>query len=124
MDVMLDFSQKVSFVRYINNAVLATRFTIRADVLPMDGVEEIDIDISLAKIKFWYETVVSRSVVFGRHNEMAWATLLDDDGKPRVTNTLMVTPDEPNDDHLASLMQSKMAALSKGRILFPCVRLK
>lgn len=124
MDVALDYNQKVSLVRFLDKAVVPTRFTIRADVLPLDGVTDLDIDISLAKIKFWFETIVSRSIVFCRSNLVALDMLLDADGKARVTNHLMICPEEPHDDHLAALMQSKMTALSKGRIAFGCIRIR
>jgi len=124
MEISLDYTQKMSFVRYLDNTLIPARFTVRADVMPTEGVDDLDIDISFAKIKFWCETIVSRSIVFSRNNLMALDMLLDADGKPRLTNNLMITPDEPNDDHFAAVLQSKMTALAKGKIVFGCVRIE
>jgi hypothetical protein len=97
---------------------------MRAEVFASDKAREIDFDITFAKIKFWLETVVSRSVAFARSNSNAMNMLVDEHGTPKVVNHLMVTPFEPTDEHLAVLFQSKMGALSNGTIEFGSIRVE
>jgi hypothetical protein len=122
VNVLIDFTQKVSMVRMMGNAIAPARFTIKAEVLPSPDAREIDFDIAFAKIKFWFETVVSRTIVFCRSNTLALAMFTDSDGKPLVINHLMISPHEPTDEHLGAVFQSKMSALSGGTMNFGVVR--
>lgn len=123
--VLIDFTQKVNVVRFLGNELQPVQLTIKAEVLPNPEMEEIDFDVAFAKIKFWFETIVSRSVICSRTNAMAFGMLLDaETGRPRLTNHLMFTPFEPREEHLGMLFQSKMAALSGGTIMFGCVRVQ
>lgn len=124
MDVAIDFSCNVSLIRYLDATLVPVRFTLHAELLPTDDVEDIDLDIGFAKIKFWFDSIVSRCVVCSHTNLLAIDMLFDDEGNPRLTNHLMITPEEPNDDHLAVLLQSKMTALAKQKILFGCIRIE
>ena len=104
--------------------MIPCHLTIRAEVLPSEEAEEIDFDITFGKIKFWFETIVSRSVVFCRSNKTAIDMMLQDGNRPRMMNHMMITPFEPTDEHLAVLFQSKMEALSEGKINFGCIRVE
>jgi hypothetical protein len=122
INVLIDFTQKVSMVRMMGNAIAPARLTIKAEVLPSPNAKEIDFDIAFAKIKFWFETVVSRTIVFCRSNSLALAMFTDTDGKSLVINHLMISPHEPTDEHLGAIFQSKMSALSDGTMNFGVVR--
>jgi hypothetical protein len=123
VNVIIDFTQKVSFVRMMGNVLTPTRLTIKAEVLPSPNAKDIDFDISFAKIKFWFETVVSRTVVFCRNNTTALGMFIDDEGRSVVINHLMISPNEPTDEHLGALFQSKMQALSGGTMAFGLMRI-
>lgn len=118
VNVIIDFSHKINLVRFIGDTVVPARLKMRAEVFASESAQEIDFDITFAKIKFWFETVVARSVAFSRSNITAMGMLVNELGKPRLVNHLMVTPFEPTDEHLAVLFQAKMAALSKHTIEF------
>ena len=124
VNIIIDFSHKVSLVRFLGDTMVPARLKMRAEVFASETAQEIDFDITFAKIKFWFETVVSRSVAFSRTNSTAMNMLVNELGKPRVVNHLMVTPFEPTDEHLAVLFQSKMGALSKHTIEFGGVRVE
>jgi len=124
VNVTIDFSHRISMIRYLGNSMAPVRLKMRAEVFPSETAAEIDFDITFGKIKFWFETVVARSIVFCRTNSTAMEMLLTDMGKPKVVNHLMVTPFEPTDEHLAVLFQSKMGAFAKGLIEFGCVRVE
>ena len=122
VNVLIDYTHTVSIVRMLGNAIGPARLTIKAQVLPSQDAESIDFDIAFAKVKFWFETVVARAVIFGRDNHPALAMFTDESGKARVVNYLMITPSEPTDEHLGALFQSKMTALSGGLMEFGVVR--
>jgi hypothetical protein len=122
VNVVIDFSTEVNLVRIIGNAFIPARLKVRAEVLPTKNATEIDFDITFAKIKFWFDTIVSRTIVFSRSNASALSMVTDDEGKPTVLNQLMIAPHEPTDEHLGALFQAKMAALSGGTMEFGAVR--
>lgn len=124
INVVIDFTQKVSLIRYLGNSLLPSSLSIRAEVIPSDTAQEIDFDVTFAKIKFWFETIVARSVVFCRTNETAIGMMISEEGRPKIANHMMITPFEPSDEHLACIFQSKMSALSGGTIDFGYVRIK
>lgn len=123
-NVIIDFTHRVSLIRFRNDLIVPSRLKIRAEVFASETAQEIDFDVTFAKIKFWFETVVARAVVFSRSNARAMDMLLNEAGQPRIVNHLMVTPYEPTDEHLAVLFQSKMAALSNGTVEFGGVRVE
>ncbi len=125
ISITLDFVEKVTITRFLSGSLIPSNIFIRAEVLPTNKVEEIDFDITFSKIKFWFENIVAKSVIFCKHNKMAAKMMLNTkNGHPNTMNHLMITPHEPTDDHLATLLQSKMAALSAGKIEFGCVRIR
>jgi hypothetical protein len=123
VNVVIDFSHKVNLIRFLGSGMAPVRLKLRAEVFPKEDAEEIDFDITFAKVKFWFETVVARSIVYCHTNKIAHEMLLRN-GKPRVINHLMVTPFEPTDEHLAVLFQAKLSALSRGTMEFGCVRVE
>jgi hypothetical protein len=122
VNVLIDFTQRVSLIRMLGNALAPARLTIKAEVLPSPEARDIDFDISFAKIKFWFDTIVTRSIVFCRNNTTAFAMFTEPDGKSRIINHLMISPHEPTDEHLGAVFQSKMTALSGGTMNFGVVR--
>ena len=123
--VVIDYSQKVNIVRFIGNELQPAQITIKAEVMPNPESKEIDFDVAFAKIKFWFDNVVSRSVVCSRTNATALKMLIDaESGAPMLINRLMFTPYEPRDEHLGVLFQAKMEALSSGSFHFGCVQVQ
>ncbi len=122
--VVIEYTQDVSITRFMGSSLVPCRLSITADVMPFEGVEEVDFDVAFAKIKFWFETIISRCVICSRLNATGLSMILKEDGSPKLTNHLMFTPYEPTDEHLAVLFQSKMTALSAGMFQFGCVKVK
>src|ERR1700759_1934129 len=100
VNVLIDFSQRVNVVRMLGNALTPARLTIKAEVLPSQDARDIDFDVAFSKVKFWFETVVSKTVIFGRDNLTARTMFTDSDGRARIINQLMMTPHQPTDEHL------------------------
>lgn len=123
-DVLIDFEHEVTTVRLVDNMLLPSRLKIRCEVYPSKDPKRNDFDFAFNKIRFWLDTVVARAVVFGRSNDNAAEIMLDDHGRNRTANPLMLCPDEPTDDHFAMLLQAKMTALSAGAMEFGSVEVR
>lgn len=123
-DVLIDFEAEVSTVRLVDNLFLPSRLRLRCEVRPALDPAESDFDLAFCKIRFWLDTVVARSVAFGRANEHAARIMLDENGRNRTQNNLMLCPNEPTDDHLATLFQAKMTALAAGSMEFGSVEVR
>lgn len=121
---MVDFKHSFTLVRVLGNTIVPARMKMRAEVIPAEDAQEIDFNITFIKTKFWLDNVVAKSVAFSHENALGWSMMLDSEKKPRFTNTLMITPYEPTDDHLAVLLQAKMAAFSGGKLEFGCIRVE
>ncbi len=123
--VLIDFEFEVKLVRMVENILIPSKLSVRASVLPgEDNSSDQEMDAAFTKIKFWFDNLVGRSVAFARENAAAIAMLVGDDGANRSGNMLMITPDDPSDEHLAVLFQAKMAALAAGALEFGPVTVK
>jgi hypothetical protein len=122
--LFINFHLETKITRCHGNTLIPSRLILRADVDPAADVEEEDLSLSLAKVKFWFENIVSKSIAFSTDNEAALEMFVGPDGMNRTGNLLMTTPGEPNDEVLATLFQAKMTALSNGAIFYPFVEVK
>lgn len=122
--VLIDFEFEVKLVRMVENVLLPSKLAVRVNVIPSDESTDEDIEAAFTKIKFWMDNLVGRSVAFARNNAAAVAMVIGADGNNRTGNMLMVTPDDPSDEHLAVLFQAKMSALAAGALEFGAVTVK
>jgi hypothetical protein len=124
INLIIDLEYDIKLVRLIGNTFVSSNINIQAEVIPHSDLDQEDFEIALSKCRFWLETIASRCVVFFRDNELALEMLIDENGKNRCSNYIMLTPFEPTDDHLAGLMQSKLTALANKTMTFGSVRIK
>ena len=122
--LFINFHLEARITRVVENVIIPTRLSLRADVDPFEDAEESDLSLALSKIKFWFENVVSKAVAFSADNDTAMEMFVDETGRNRTGNLLMTTPGEPNDEVLATLFQAKMTALANGAMFFPFVEVK
>ncbi len=122
--LFISFSIDTKITRVTGNTLIPSKISIRADVNPTEDADEVDLNLALSKIKFWYESLVTKSIAFNQCNEHAMAMFIDPTGKNRTSNLLMLTPGDPTDEVLAALFQAKMTALANGAIEFGLVEVK
>ena len=115
--ILMSFNTEVEIVRIIGTSMTPTFIKIKTDLFPAEGAEE-KLGPALAKIKYWFDNIVNRSVVFSGSNAELSALLVNEEGGNRLENNYLMTPGEPTDDLLATLFQAKMAALSKDALQF------
>lgn len=124
INVLIDFEHQVNLIRIINKTFMPSSISIKAEILPSEDTDDEDYEVAFAKIRFWFENVVSRSIAFSKFNKDALEMLVTKEGHNNTGNLLMVTPSEPTDETLAILFQAKMTALSSGKIMFGAVEVK
>lgn len=109
---------KFKTVRIVDNIITAHVNTLKAEVMINESTTEQELNVALEKIHFWFDNIVSTAIMFCRDNEFAIDMMFDDDGKQRTGNFPMVLPDDPTDDHIAMVFQSKMNALGGNSVMF------
>jgi len=118
-----EFSLKIT--RIINNLVLPSTLKFKMEFIAMDEIEEEDIDHAFTKMRYWIDNIANKSVVFCHDNEVAVQMFIDTEKSiPRIGNTLMITADEPDDQHLAAIFQAKLQALSGDVLAFGPVEVR
>lgn len=122
--LLISYSVETRLVRVSGDMVYPAKLQIRADVQPSEECSEHDLNLALTKIKFFYDSLVTKSIVFSADNENALRMFVDDAGKNRTGNLIMLTPGEPTDEVLAAVFQAKMTALANGAIEFGVVEVK
>jgi len=122
-DVMISFEQEITMVRLMEDHFLPSQISIKAQIYPLKGSNDQDLEIAFQKVSFWLDNVVSRCIAFKRSNEAAQKMLISE-GKNNSSNMLMLTPEEPTDEMMAILFQAKMTALSEHKIAFGSVEIK
>lgn len=121
-ELYLHYKQKFKASRIIENIIYPTRFKIESDLwLDMDELPQKDkdynINLALIKINFWLTQILDNSIIFSKNNSFASKLFLND-GKPITENIMVICPNDPTDDHLAMLLQSKLTSLSKEYVIF------
>ena len=124
LEVFTAMNFEVKLTRVIDNILVPSLLKFTADFEPHDDTTEDDIDRSFAKIRYWLDNIVSRCLVFSHDNDAALAMFIDENGHPRTGNVVMLTPDEPDDQHLCALFQAKLTALSGLTIEFGPMEVK
>ncbi len=112
-DTVISHGCRISLIRFMNNRLVPTSFTLDLTLEFSADFEQDDLDFALDKFEYWIENHVNDCVAVAYDNEMAFSMLLEGHSV-RVGNTLMITPTEPDDIGLLMVLASKMNAFSKG----------
>jgi len=107
--LFIHYNFSFSMCRIIENVLVPSNFKVKAEVNIM---EDSMVEIALRKINYWLNNMVSGCIVISANNSVGFRAVLNDDNTPRLQNALMITPDEPTDDFLCVLLQSKLQALA------------
>jgi hypothetical protein len=103
------FEFKLKIIRVLDGMLIPSTIKFKAEFIAEDG----DLDFTFRKIDFWLNNVVDHCIAFAHDDTTSIAMFIDDAaGKRRAGNVLMLTPNEPNDQHLAAIIQAKLQALS------------
>lgn len=119
-DTHVHYTFKTSMVRLIQGHLLPSFFAVKVEV---EFMEPTQIPLALRKIEYWLDNYMSRAVAFASDDEVGYQMFLDDKKAPRLYNYLMITPDDPTDEHLAMILQSKLQALSGGAMAVGMIEL-
>ncbi len=111
--VFIHYTFKVSINRLVETLLVPSTLNVKCEVEIIDGEK---LDLALRKIEYWMDYYVDHAIVVCAGNTTGFQMILDDKNTPRLQNSIMVTPDEPTDDHLAMIFQSKLQALAAGSL--------
>lgn len=127
-ELFVSFNLEFKAIRVIGSRMIPTTWKLRTEVLYDDEHEDDDAylfntKIALAKIKFWFDNFIDGSVLMDRGNDWAQRAFLSEEGQQSVENHIVLFPDEPTDQLLAEVFQSKMNALGGNFLTFGLVEL-
>ncbi len=118
-EVYTHFTFKIKVVRVIENILVPSSIHFKMEFMTMETAEENQIDLAFSKMRYWLDNVVSKSVIFSHENADAIKMFIDEEnGTPRLGNVIVLTPHEPDDQHLAAIFQSKLQALANSTMVF------
>ena len=122
--LFISLTLETKIVRVIGASVVPSKLVIKADVSPVEDMSDEEMTLAMTKIRFWFDNIVQKCIVFSYDNEIAMAMLINEEGRNRTSNVLMITPGEPNDEVLATVFQAKLCALSSEKITFALMEVK
>lgn len=117
LDFFISYSLDLKFIRLFNNIIQPSIIHITAGIDRQEHSTDHDIELGMAKIKYWFDHIVSKSIAFSQSNSSAMEMFLDDNNSNRTGNLFLMVPEEPTDELLAATFQAKMNALSKGKFI-------
>lgn len=121
-ELFMTFVMDVKLIRMIGNVLVPTHLTISANLERCEGFSDYDMELGITKCRYWLEHVVSKTIAFNKENITAIDMFTDEETQvTRVGNMFMLTPDEPRDEVIGALIQSKMNALSKGAFIVEAI---
>jgi hypothetical protein len=124
-EIYTHFVFEIKIVRVIENILVPSTLKFEMEFIPMDTAEENHIERAFNKMRWWLDNVISKSIVFSHENSAAIQMFIDEEvGHTRVGNVLVVTPEEPDDQHLAAIFQAKLQALAGAAMAFGPVKVK
>lgn len=120
----ISFNTEAKIVRVLDNTIYPSRLSIRAEIDPHEDATEQVLAQVMGKIRFWFDSLVAKSIAFAFDNETALTMFIDGEGRNRTGNLIMITPGDPTDEVLAAVFQAKMTALANGMVEFGLVEVK
>lgn len=116
-DLFIMLALEVKLMRFIGNVLVPSTLVMNVAVDRGSEADDNDVELALAKWRYWLENVVTKSIAFCRDNSQAIDILLDDNGVNRTGNLFLLTPEEPSDELLGTLFQAKFNALGADNLL-------
>lgn len=113
--IFMTFVTNFKLIRMINSTLIASHIDISATIERNENFGDYDVELAITKTRYWLEHIVSKTVAFSKHNDTAIDMFTDQETQAtRLGNLFLIAPDEPHDEILAALIQSKMQAFSRG----------
>lgn len=123
-ETIVTFRFEVEMIRMVGSHLMPSIIEITSDIDILDGTDDEDAEVAMMKVRYWFDTYVTRCIAFAASNAAAAAMFLDENGVNRTGNNFMATPLEPSDQHLSAIFQAKMNALGDGKMLFSHIQIR
>ena len=115
--IFVSFALRVKLIRLLGQQLIPTDFSLSMSLARGEDVEDSAVELGIEKIRYWFENIASKTIAISYANPTALSMLLDEDGVPRLNNPFILCPDEPRDELMGALFQSKATALANGAFL-------
>ncbi|NJO62368.1 MAG: hypothetical protein HC836_30335 [Richelia sp. RM2_1_2] len=109
---VLKYSQSFSAIRVVGTELFPIWLHVNAELLGNVAISDVEFQLGIAKMDYWFVNVIHNSVMFSSGNDWAMDCLLE-----MPANLPFIAPYEPTDDVLAILFNCKCNALSNGAFL-------
>lgn len=110
----ITYNISVKMIRLLGEVLMPTTISLTMGIERTEKSKDAEIELGINKTRYWFDNIVSRSVAVNQESETALSLLIDSEGSPKIVNPLMLCPDEPRDEVLAALFQSKVMAFGAG----------
>jgi hypothetical protein len=124
-EIFSKITLKCNVIKVVDKMLIPTNLRLIADIIPNEKeIEDYLILGAITKIRFWCEQIVDKAVIFNRENDWALSAFVDKEGTQLLENNIMVLPEEPTDEILAQIFQSKMNALGNQHVSFGSIEIE
>jgi hypothetical protein len=114
--LFVSFKTSLRAIRVIDRELQAVKMNLRMDFADQETDDSQAVfrsQVAMAKIRYWLDNCVEDCVMFNRENDWAMGALLSvDEVSDGVTNRVMILPDDPGEDILLQIFQSKLQSLA------------
>ena len=116
-ELYINFAHTVSAFRFINNMIYPATWEISSSIYFGDELENYDeiLNNTFIKVKFLFDEIIKNSIFISKENKS---------NIKNIHNNIVMTPNEPTDDHLCMIFQAKLNALGERKIHFNEIQLK
>lgn len=115
--IFVSFALHVKLIRLLGTHLVPTDFQVSMSLARSEDAEDSAVELGIAKIRYWFDNIVGKTIAISYANPTALTMLLDEDGIPRLSNPFILCPDEPRDELMGALFQSKATALAGGAFM-------
>ena len=113
--LFVSFKTSLRAIRVIDRELQAVKMNLRMDFADQETDDSQAVfrsQVAMAKIRYWLDNCVEDCVMFNRDNDWAMGALLTvDEVSDGITNKVMILPDDPGEDILLQIFQSKLQSL-------------
>lgn len=115
-------------IRVVDSKLSPSRWKISVDLYELDNdfepeQNDIGIKTAIAKIRYWLENIFQNSLILSPGNSWAAKAFFNQEGHTTSSNNIVLLPDDPSDDIIAEILQSKFNAFGYPYLQFGSLEL-
>lgn len=108
----LTYEKKVNVIRCIDTSLFPSDLSVKLQFQIINNFDDYYLAVLIGKIDYFFDFVVSNSIILDKDNTEMCGILLDADGFPTSDNNVILTPGDPSDALLSILFQTKITSFT------------